>query len=127
MLRIALTTAFIFVLLSGSLLRLSKVLEFALNYDFVVAELCEQRDAVQNTCNGSCHLSKSVKAVEETKADAPAELPSRVVLPELVFTLDFDLSCVVSELESRAIKTTGHRPLADRLIAARIFQPPRRA
>lgn len=127
MLRIALTTVFIFVLMAGSFLRLAKVLEFAVNYDFVVSELCEQRDEVVNTCNGSCHLSKSVKAVEETETETPAELPSRLIWPELIYTSDFQRSDFEVENHHRLGITTGDQLLRDRLIDARIFQPPRRA
>jgi len=44
-------------------------LEYALNYDYIVKELCEQKDAEENTCNGTCHLSKRI---QETSDDLPS-------------------------------------------------------
>ena len=32
--------------------------EYYLNYDYIVAELCEQKEEENNTCNGQCHLGK---------------------------------------------------------------------
>lgn len=44
-------------------------LEYALNYDYIVKELCEQKDEIENTCNGTCHLSKRI---QETSDDLPS-------------------------------------------------------
>lgn len=44
------------------------LVSFQLNKKEIVEELCVQRNEVENTCQGSCHLSKQIKEV-----DAPAE------------------------------------------------------
>lgn len=127
MLRQALSAVLIVVLLTGSLLRLSKVVEFAVYYDHVVTELCEQRNEVVNTCNGSCHLSKSVKSVEEAEAEAPLEQPSRLVIPELVYTSHFDGPVALNDCSDQRFIADHCRALGGRLIDGRLFQPPRRA
>lgn len=44
------------------------VLEYIINYDFIVAELCENRDKPVLECNGKCHLMKELaKASEDEK------------------------------------------------------------
>ena len=41
------------------------LVDYALNYNFIVTELCEQKDEVENKCLGKCHLTKEIsKQVE---------------------------------------------------------------
>ena len=41
------------------------LVDYALNYNFIVTELCEQKDDVENKCLGKCHLTKEIsKQVE---------------------------------------------------------------
>ena len=41
------------------------LVDYALNYSFIVTELCEQKDEVENKCLGKCHLTKEIsKQVE---------------------------------------------------------------
>ncbi|MFN4199292.1 MAG: hypothetical protein ACK4FS_09730 [Flavobacterium sp.] len=47
--------------------------EYALNYDYIVKELCEQKEEEVNTCNGKCHLSKRI---QETSDDSNSSLPT---------------------------------------------------
>lgn len=48
-------------------------MEYALNYDYIVKELCEQKEEEVNTCNGKCHLSKRI---QETSDDSNSSLPT---------------------------------------------------
>ena len=36
------------------------VLEYLINYDYIVSELCENRDKPILTCNGKCYLGDQV-------------------------------------------------------------------
>ena len=37
------------------------VIDYALNYTYIISELCEQKDSPENMCLGKCHLSKEIK------------------------------------------------------------------
>lgn len=45
--------------------------DYALNYKFIVEELCEQKDSLENTCLGKCHLSKEIQKQNELPNDKP--------------------------------------------------------
>ena len=34
--------------------------EYVVNYDFIVHNLCEQKDELENMCMGKCHLNKEL-------------------------------------------------------------------
>ena len=46
------------------------ILSYALNYDFIVKELCEKRMVKNNKCHGKCHL---VKEIDKEMNGKPAE------------------------------------------------------
>lgn len=56
-------------------------LAFALNQDYISAELCEQKEVPENECQGSCYLKKNLKKEQES---SPAPVPE-----ESIFTVDF--------------------------------------
>lgn len=68
-------------------------LEYWLNYDYIVNELCENKDKPQIHCDGKCHLNKEL-AKNNSNSDSqefklqnllgtPALLPISLELPEL--------------------------------------------
>jgi len=55
--------------------------EYLVNYDFIVQNLCVQKDEPINTCHGHCHLRKNLEKVEEnngTKERKNVELKTNV-------------------------------------------------
>ena len=51
------------------------VLEYIFNYDYIVAELCENKAKPELHCNGKCHLMKELaKASESEKQDGKPSL-----------------------------------------------------
>jgi len=44
------------------------VLEYAINYDYIVKELCENRDKPKMACNGKCHLMKELSKAYKKSA-----------------------------------------------------------
>jgi hypothetical protein len=45
-------------------------LEYDLFRDYIVENLCVQRNEADNRCQGECHLEKRIKAVTETEENA---------------------------------------------------------
>ena len=37
------------------------LIDYTLNFTYIVNELCEQKDVKENRCKGKCHLSKEIK------------------------------------------------------------------
>jgi hypothetical protein len=52
------------------------ILEYYANYDYIVAELCENRDKPFLECNGKCYLAKELKKVNTTSQNHKSNIPS---------------------------------------------------
>lgn len=50
------------------------VIEYLMNYDYIVAELCKNRDKPILACNGKCYLEKQV--TQQLFLDRNAEIPN---------------------------------------------------
>ncbi|MBA5793861.1 hypothetical protein H1R17_06870 [Flavobacterium sp. xlx-214] len=42
------------------------ILEYVVNYDYIVNELCVNRDKPELECNGKCHLAKQMTKASDT-------------------------------------------------------------
>ena len=51
------------------------VLEYVIHYDYIVEELCENRDKPVLACNGKCYLGKQLTSNEQHSTDEPKPLP----------------------------------------------------
>ena len=61
------------IYLFGTLQFVIPYLEYFVNYDFIVENLCEQKDELENMCMGSCYLNdKLVQKIKEMQ-NKPAE------------------------------------------------------
>jgi len=48
------------------------VVDFAINYDYIVEYLCINRDKPASQCNGKCYLAKQVAEEEDQDKEKPA-------------------------------------------------------
>lgn len=49
------------------------IMSFELNRDYIIKNLCENRDRPQLHCDGKCYLAKKLKAGQEQQDSATAE------------------------------------------------------
>ena len=70
-------------------------LEYIVNYDYIVKELCENKEKPALKCNGKCHLMKELaKTVEEDKNTSSDKKQNVKQEIEVLFYQDFkSLSC----------------------------------
>lgn len=70
------------------------VMDYALNYDYITQELCENRDKPEIACNGKCHLMKelakySTDDQDEPKQEKTAKNFTEILFCESITPLDF--------------------------------------
>lgn len=53
------------------------VLEYLVNYDYIVNELCENRDKPILACNGKCYLGNQVEKQLDIERNAPLPIPPK--------------------------------------------------
>ena len=75
------------------------VLEYLINYDYIVSQLCENRDKPVMACNGKCYLGKQVKENQETRKDPNRPLPPSVDFEKLLTTNPGEFSYLLWEPE----------------------------
>lgn len=61
------------------------VLEYVLNYDYIVKELCENKAKPEMQCNGKCHLMKELAKASENDGPVSSDKKSSHSESELLF------------------------------------------
>jgi hypothetical protein len=51
------------------------VLEYHVNYDYIVSALCENRNKPYLACNGKCYLEKQIKKINHTNHEHKSTVP----------------------------------------------------
>ena len=70
-------------------------LEYIVNYDYIVKELCENKEKPELKCNGKCHLMKELAKTAEDNKNTSSDKKQNVKQEiEVLFYQDFkSLSC----------------------------------
>jgi len=55
----------IFVILTIALRPVLPLINYAVNYDYIVKNLCENRNVPQSTCKGKCYVEKELAKTEK--------------------------------------------------------------
>ena len=71
------------LLIAPMLSKLFLVTNYLYQYDYYVNVLCENKEKPELKCNGTCHLAKELKVVDE-KESCP-ELPAQVKVEPALF------------------------------------------
>ena len=61
------------------------VLEYVVNYDYIVNELCENKLKPELKCNGKCHLTKELAKASEGNSDNSSDKKITFEQNEIVF------------------------------------------
>lgn len=100
------------------------VVEYIINYDYIVKELCENKARPEMHCNGKCHLMKELaKAAEEQKQESErknVQQQSEVLFCETVVNFNFlSITFPVGQANE-----TAYSNLYSHLNTAVFFHPP---
>ncbi|UGS21668.1 MULTISPECIES: hypothetical protein [Flavobacterium] len=61
------------------------VLEYAVNYDYIVNNLCENKSKPELKCNGKCHLAKQLAKASESNSENSSDKKISFEHTEIVF------------------------------------------
>jgi hypothetical protein len=94
---------------------------FFFNHNYIVTELCVQRDSVENTCQGCCFLSEKINLNNPNESESvPNEV--EVKIPQL--TLFFQKVASFNPVEYLVSYRVIQEVLHPTLTIATIFKPP---
>jgi hypothetical protein len=119
------------ILIIASLIMLTKpmwpVVEYVVNYDYIVKVLCENKDKPEMQCNGKCHLTKEL--AKEAGAEDKNPLngkTSKTEIPQFIISENIAEYMFASETEISSFENIGYKPnLNSSLYTSKILHPPR--
>lgn len=102
------------------------VVEYMVNYDYIVNVLCENKDRPEMQCNGKCHLSKEL--AKEADADEKNPLNSKMAkteIPQIIIFEDISDFLFASFNAIDTKEKTFYRPIFHaELFTSKILHPP---
>ncbi len=100
------------------------VLEYLINYDYIVKELCENRDKPILTCNGKCYLGDQVVKQLDRGPDQQVPLPPQIDFKQFISLqagLQNDNEPIDLRSKEQHVSPTS---LEDSLYARSLLRPP---
>lgn len=102
------------------------VVDYVVNYDYIVNVLCENKDKPEMQCNGKCHLSKEL--AKEAGADNKNPFNSKTSKTEILqFIISENIKeyTFASEAGFASLENIGYKPnLNSSLFSSKILHPP---
>jgi len=100
------------------------VLEYLINYDYIVNELCENREKPILTCNGKCYLGDQVEKQLDRGSEQQKPMPPQIDFQEFI-SPDTGLN-KVSETPDEHAERNHLKPnnLEDNMYTRSLLRPP---
>ncbi len=101
------------------------VVDYVVNYDYIVNVLCENKDKPEMKCNGKCHLIKELVKEAGTDNNPLNSKTSKTEIPQIIISENITEYSFVSETEISSVEI-GYMPnLNSSLFISKILQPPK--
>ncbi|HLW31064.1 MAG TPA: hypothetical protein VKX40_02300 [Aequorivita sp.] len=103
------------------------VMEYIANYNYIVTELCENRDKPEMECNGKCYLTKQLAKESADGENNPLNnKTSKTEIPQIIISeniSEFQFGSIQLEDPSDGIEFKPN--LIASLFISKILHPPR--
>lgn len=100
------------------------ILEYLINYDYIVNELCENKEKPILTCNGKCYLGDQVEKQLDLDKDSPTPMPPKISFKEFI-SMSTNRAPELSSLEEGHMKNImSSKKLKDKLFTSFLLRPP---
>ncbi|MFN4110846.1 MAG: hypothetical protein ACK4G1_01115 [Ignavibacteria bacterium] len=101
------------IVINGNLLSLA---EYLIRYDYIVKNICVQKNQINNSCKGSCHLRENLKKVDEQHTTNTKSVEFRLLLNlDLHTTNKINLSDIINDVYEQII-LNDHRVKSQAII-----------
>ncbi|QAA81670.1 hypothetical protein EI546_07995 [Aequorivita sp. H23M31] len=119
------------ILLLATFIMLAKpfwpIMDYMINYDYIVNVLCENKDNPEMHCNGKCHLSKELahEAGEDSKNPFNSKT-TKTEIPQIIISETISEFLFSTEIEIVSTQAIGYKPVfRNSLFSSKILHPPR--
>ena len=101
------------------------VFEYIFNYDYIVKELCENRDNLVMGCNGKCYLMKELAKASENEKPQSSDKKHQIAETNDLFLNEFyDYGFSNAFAEQIILTHSDYRNLYTHLQTGSFFHPP---
>ena len=100
------------------------ILEYVIHYDYIVEELCENRDKPVLACNGKCYLGKQLTQDVKDSNDEPKPLPPSVDFDKLLTVRQNQISFSVFNPDILRNQPFSETRLNEMDHLSQVFRPP---
>ncbi len=111
----------IFIIFTIALRPVLPLIDYAVNYEYIVDNLCENRNIPQSTCHGKCYLEKELSKTEKQSNNG-----QNIKLAGLDVFLSHDVlsfSLVQFDVDAQKVKSAFKHSYTSEY-HSRIFHPP---
>ncbi|MGN7865250.1 hypothetical protein [Chryseobacterium sp. 22458] len=112
----------IFIIFTVAVRPVLPLVNYAVNYDYIVKNLCEKRDIPQSTCKGKCYVKK-----ELAKTEKQSNSSQTIKIAGLDVFISYDILSFSHQLN---IEKSVNNPGSDHINShsseyfSRVFHPP---
>ncbi len=100
------------------------VLDYLLNYNYIVNELCENRNKPILACNGKCYLEKQVEQKLNLSHNKELPIPPTVDYEKFSSIKEVKFSYVLIEVDQYHTLPYFQNDLNEKILSNSIFRPP---
>lgn len=99
---------------------------YYINYDYIVSELCENKDKPEMGCHGKCYLEKLTEKIEPREQDKPIATIPLLLEDYPISSLDFDsYESVIPDTFKKTLKPNFSKHFLISENSFSIFHPPK--
>lgn len=104
------------------------VVEYVVNYEYIVTTLCENRDKPEMHCKGKCHLSKELAKEAGNTDKNPFSQSSKSEIPQVIIAEGLNEFAFSYEILRTTKDSIGEKPeMVPFLFVSKILHPPQTA
>ncbi len=100
------------------------ILEYLINYDYIVNELCENKDKPIMACNGKCYLGDQVDKQLDLDKEHQSPMPPVVDFEKFISLTDDIASELPAKDEVLVLRPRVVKNLKELLFATTLLRPP---
>ena len=102
------------------------ILEYLVNYNYIVSELCKNRNKPILSCNGKCYLEKQVEQqLNHDRSSKETDMPPKVDFEKLITIKTNKFIYSTLEFNNKLESPNHFNLLKESILINAIFKPPR--
>ena len=100
------------------------ILDYLINYDYIVEQLCENRDKPVMACNGKCYLGQQVEKTQKGSQDTDKPVPPQMDLDKITTIRPQPAPFLLKVPELRLERPDNERTGSSGEFLDSVFRPP---